>query len=364
LIRLDNIGDVVMLGPAMRALRQALPEAALTLLCSPAGSQVAPLLPWLDDVMVTRATWQDASGALPLDPARELALVAEVRARRFDAALIFTSFSQSPYPPAYVCYLAGVPIRIGQSREFGGSMLSRWVRPLPDPTHQVDRNLHLLTEADIPLAGRHLELRVPPAVQASADDLLRARGIDPATPLIVLAPGASCVARRYDPGRFAAVARQLVERTGLPGVVIGSAREEALATSVVDGSAPSLVSLVGHTSVPEMAAVIQRASLVIANNSGPLHVADAFRRPMVILFSGTDHESQWQPRAGVARLLRRATTCSPCFRFDCPYEVACLDLPPTEVVAAALDLLTTPSAEGSAVRGALHHIAVGDMEVS
>src|SRR6059058_2368636 len=135
---------------------------------SPAGAQVAPLLPWIDDVWALSPVWQDASSKMALDPVREQALVQEMAARKFDAAVIFTSFSQSPYPPAYVCYLAGVPVRLGQSKEFGGSLLTQWVRPLPDSAHQADRNLFLLESAGFPVAGRHLELTVPTGVQVEA----------------------------------------------------------------------------------------------------------------------------------------------------------------------------------------------------
>ncbi|MEX2598284.1 MAG: glycosyltransferase family 9 protein, partial [Dehalococcoidia bacterium] len=74
-IRLDNIGDVVMTSPVLRALKACLPQASITLVASPAGSQVAPLLPWVDDVLVVRALWQDASGAMPMEPERELQLI-------------------------------------------------------------------------------------------------------------------------------------------------------------------------------------------------------------------------------------------------------------------------------------------------
>src|SRR5919201_931418 len=232
-VRLDNIGDIVMLGPALRTLREALPHAHVTLMASPAGSQVAPLLPWVDDVLTERVVWQDASGGMPLDPGREISLVETIRARDFDAAVIFTSFSQSPYPPAYACYLAGVPIRLGQSKEFGGSLLTQWVKPLPDSAHQADRNLFLLESAGFPVAGRHLELRVPAAVQEGADDLLRGVGIGPGEPFVALAPGASCAARRYEPLRYAEVARALVARSGLPVVVLGSERERALVEPIL-----------------------------------------------------------------------------------------------------------------------------------
>jgi lipopolysaccharide heptosyltransferase II len=349
-IRLDNVGDVVLLSPALRALRGALPDAHITLMASPAGSQVAPLLPWLDDVIVHRAIWQDTSGQIPQDFDREMALVAVLRERQFDAAIIFTSFAQSPYPPAHMCFLAGIPVRLGQSKEFGGGILSDWVKPLPDHVHQAERNLYLLECTGFTVTDRRLALAVPTAVQQKADELLAAKGIMVGErPFLLLAPGASCPARRYPADRFAAVARQFAHATGWPIVVVGSAREQELVQPILaDAAAYGIVSLVGQTSVPELAAIIRRAALVIANDSGPMHLADAFERPMVILYSGTEYESQWRPRFAPHRLLRRPTPCSPCYRFHCPYDLDCLAIPPEEVVAAAQKLLDIPLPEAEA----------------
>jgi len=342
-VRLDNIGDLVMLGPALRALRAAYPQAEITLMTSPAGSQVAPLLPWIDDVIVWRAVWQDVSADLTMDPAREISLAMQLRQCQFEAAFIFTSFTQSPYPPAYACYLAGIPIRVGHSKEFGGVILSHCAEPPLDSGHQVDRNLSLLKAVGIPAPDSHLELSLPEQVQQSADKVLESVGIDLETPFILLAPGASCAARRYDPERYASVAQMLVSTTDLPLLVVGSPREARIVESVAAGACQlehdRVKSLVGMTSVPDLAAIIRRSSLVIANNSASLHFADAFMRPMVILYSGTEYESQWKPRRAPARLLRRPTHCSPCYNFNCPYAMECLDIAPEEVVAAALEML-------------------------
>lgn len=324
-----------MLGPALRALRAALPSAELTALVSPAGSQAVPLLPWIDDVVVHRAVWQDATGAMAVDPERELGLVEELRRRRFDAAFIFSSFSQSPWPPAYACYLAGIPFRVGQSKEFGGSVLSTSVPTHPDAGHQVDRNLHLLDSVGIAGAGLELEVVLPDAAVGRAELLLERAGVDQNRPFVVAAPGASCTARRYPPERFAAVVARL-RAGGLPVVAVGNEREAAVIAPV---SAAANASLVGRTTVAELAAVIARAVLVVCNNSGPLHLADALRRPVVVAYSGTDHETQWAPRSSPHRVLRRLTSCSPCFGFECPYDLDCLDLPPAEVAAACFDLL-------------------------
>jgi ADP-heptose:LPS heptosyltransferase len=349
-VRLDNIGDVIMLGPALRTIRKALPSAHLALLASPAGAQAAPLLPWIDDVITRRVAWQDASGAMPQDAGREIFLAGDLRAGAFDAAVVFTSFSQSPWPAAYACYLAGIPRRIGQSKEFGGSLLTRWVRPPADCTHQVDRNLHVLEACGFDAGRRDLAIAIPRDDQAAADGILRRHGLSPWAPFIAVAPAASCPARTYPADRFAAALSLLDQRVPFPIVLLGGARD-AGALEAIRGASGSrrIVSLAGLTSVAQMAGIIHRARLLVANNSGPLHLGDALRCPMVLLYSGTDLEEQWRPRSARAVLLRRPTPCEPCYRFECPYHMECLDIPPAEVVEACEQLLdcTEPRRDGA-----------------
>lgn len=338
-VRLDNVGDVLLLGPALRALKARFPASALTLLASPAGSQAAALLPWVDDLVPWRASWQDASSSLPLDPAREQELVAALRARRFDAAFIFTSFSQSVWPPAYACYLAGIPVRVGQARDFGGSLLSDCVKPPADCTHQSERNLHLLEACGIPVGARDLEVCLPTGARRAADDLLRGLGLAQ-SPFIIAAPGASCAARRYDKARYAAALSMLGRRVGLPIILAGHAREAVLLREIKAASRSRHVLVPPRdTTLPELAALIRRARLLVANNSGPMHLADALRCPTVVLYSGSDLEEQWRPRTALSRLLRRPTPCEPCYRFECPYRMECLDIPPREVADACEELL-------------------------
>lgn len=341
-VRLDNVGDVVMLTPALRALRKTYPGAHITLLCSKAGASVAPMLPWVDDTIVHRASWQDVSGALPFDPASEQAFIANLASRGFDAAFVFTSFSQSPFPPAYACCLAGIPHRFGESKEFGGSVLTVAAPPLPDHVHQVDRNLHLLAFAGIPADGTRMELHIPPSDAATATELLAAAGVGAGSQFVALAPGASCDARRYDASRFAEAARLLSAAISVPIVIVGTTADAAAAREIINAvPGGAVISLIGKTSVPGLAAVIRTASLVITNNSGPLHLADAFLRPQVVLYSGTEFEEQWRPRHSPAVLLRNPTACSPCFAFTCPYDKECLDIDPVTVAGEALRLLET-----------------------
>ncbi len=108
-VRLDNLGDVLVTTPALHAIKASLPDAHLTLLASPVGAQVGRLNPDLDGVIAYQAPWMDPWRRLPQDSAREQRMIATIRAGRFDGAIIFGSFRQSPLPAAYLCYLAGIP---------------------------------------------------------------------------------------------------------------------------------------------------------------------------------------------------------------------------------------------------------------
>lgn len=337
-VRLDNIGDVLLTGPLFRALRAAVPSAELTLLASPAGAVAAELLPWIDRVVTLGAVWQDVGGRVAFDPGREHAFVESLADARYDAAIILTSFSQTPYAPAFAAYLAGIPVRIGQALDFGGSVLSHPVRPPREGAHQAERNLHLLDEIRVPVTDRNLAIVVPLAASAHVDAWLAAEGIGRGEPIVV-APGASCAARRYDGQRYGEAAAALSRQSGRPVVVAGTEREAALAGEVA-AACPGARSWAGRTSLPELAALVADAAVVLCGNSATLHLADALDRPVVSLYSGTDRESEWAPRRAPATLLRVPTSCHPCRRFECPYAMACLDIDPRRVATAALRLLS------------------------
>lgn len=338
IVRLDNIGDVVMLSPAVRAIKRRLPSARITLLASPAGATAAPLLPWIDDVIVWRPVWQDVGGNISFNPAREQRLIADLAQRRFDAAIIFTSFSQTPHVPGYVCYLAGIPLRAGESKEFGGSVLTTELRGAPDQLQQAERNLRLIEQLGFEVDDRRLEISIPTDARSAATAILETRGLHPDTRFVLVHPGASAQARRIPPERSRTIARALSER-GWNLLVTGTAKEADLVSDVVRGSNDRVIALVAETSLDEFAALVERASLVICGNTLPLHLADALSTPVLALYSGTDYEEQWRPRFTRSRLLRRETACSPCYRFECPIGQPCLSIPTAEVVAAVEKLL-------------------------
>ncbi len=347
-MRLDNIGDVVMTGPVLRALKENLPEASVTLMASPGGKEAASLLPWVDEVLAWRVLWQDL-GRLSFDPAREWELIETLRRGSYDAAIILTSFKQTPHPAGYACYLAGIPLRLGESKEWGGGVLTDEAPAAPDELHQVERNLRLIEHAGFRVEDRSLGVRVPAGARRTAAELLEARGVAPDAPYVLLNPWASAQARTYPTDRFAHAARLLSERTGWPVVVSGTGADRSRSGELLEALGDRGVDLVGATGLSELAALVEGARLVLTNNTSTMHLLDALRTPGVVLFSGTELEKQWRPRDATHRLLRRETTCSPCYAFTCPYNLECLDIPPEEVAEAGLSLLAEVDARSTPV---------------
>ena len=338
-MRLDNIGDVVMTSPVLRALKENLPASSITLMTSPGGSKAAPLLPWVDEVLPWRVLWQDL-GSLSFDPAREWELIKTLAAGKYDAAVILTSFKQTPHAAAYACALAGIPLRLGESKEWGGGVLTTEVSPAPDELHQAERNLRLIEHAGFRVRDRSLGIRVPEeAGKNTAAPLLEARGVAPGAPYLLLSPWTSCQARTYASDRFAFAARRLSEETGWPVVVSGTKADRARSGELLGALDGRGVDLVGGTDLSGLAALVEGARLVLTNNTSTMHLADALRAPSVVLFSGTELDEQWRPRDTPHRLLRREASCCPCYAFTCPYNLECLDIPPAEAVEASLSLL-------------------------
>lgn len=341
-VRPDNLGDVVLCGPALRALRRAAPRARLDLLAAPAGAAAAPLLPEVDAVLLASVSWQQIDpAAIPADD--DLALVRRIADGRYDAAIILTSASQSPWPAGYLCRLAGVPVRVGTSAEFGGAGLTHWVPAPPDGLHQADRALHVLRRVGVPPMETSLRLRIPPAARQVARRMLAAAGVAVGEPYVLLLPGASCPSRRYPADRFRTVVALLAQE-GARVVVAGPAREAPLLDEVAAGS-PDAVAAAGFD-VPALAAAVADADVVVCNNSGGTHLADALGRPVVVLFGGTERVPEYAPRFFRSAVLRIPTVCSPCRQLSCPYELECLDLPPEEVARHALRLRTATTGAG------------------
>lgn len=341
LVRLDNLGDVLLCTPAFHALRETLPEAKLTLLASPVGAQVAELNPDLDDVIVYQAPWMDVWGRLEQDSRRERRIVEQLKEREFDGAIIFTSFRQSSLPAAYLCYLADIPLRLAASIDGSGSLLTTRHKAPEEPLrHEVERALDLVAVEGFHTSDLDLVLRVPSEDRLAMRRRLASEGLSEGSFLVVVHPGCSMPARTYPWEMFAEVADLLVEVLGAQVMLTGDAGEVELVERVGGRMKAQAHSMAGRATFREFAALLSLADLVITNNTGPAHVSAAVKTPVVDLFALTNSPEQWRPWRVPHRLLYREVPCALCYSRVCPYHQECLRaVSPMEVVTAARELL-------------------------
>src|SRR4051812_35574709 len=330
-VRLDSIGDVLMTTPAIRALRETL-GCHVTLLTSAAGAAVAPLVPEVDDTMVYAAPWMKSTGGATHDAET----IARLVAGAFDAAVIFTVYSQNPLPAAYLCYLGGIPRRLAHCHENPYALLTDWV-PDPEPAstvrHEVQRQLDLVAAVGCRAQHHSLSFSVPPAARARVRALIERR------PLVVVHPGATAASRRYPPAQYARAIDLLIQQTGCDAVFTGDAHELELVDTARRTMRRASRSLVGRLGLAELGALIAEADLLVSNNTGPAHIAAAVGTPVVDLSALTN--PQPTPWLVSSRVLNHDVPCRNCYKSVCPagHHDCLRKVAPEAVAAAAQELL-------------------------
>lgn len=330
--RLDNVGDVLLAGPAVRAV--AATGERVLFLAGPAGAEAARLLPGVDHVLVLDAPWVSFD-APPVAAGPLASMIAEVAMAGVNEALVLTSFHQSPLPLALLLRLAGVD-RIGATcTDYPGRLLDVRHTYVADQ-HEVEQSLSLAAAMGHRLApgddGR-LRIDLPRVATAGRLD----------APYVVVHPGASVPARGLPADRTGAVVDALVER-GWAVVVTGGRAEAASAAALA--SRPCVTSIAGRTDLAELAEWVTGAAAVVCGNTGIAHVAAAVGTPLVQAYAPTVPARRWHPwRVPHVQLGTAHIPCAGCRARCCPVPgQPCLDpFTPAAVVDAVARLTTDRS---------------------
>lgn len=327
--RLDSAGDVLITGPAVRAIAAA--HDRVVFLAGPRGSEAARLLPDVDRVIEWAAAWVDFD-APDLTAESVATLVDTIRGERPDAVLIFTSFHQSPLPLALICRMAGVPWVGAICEDYPGTLL--------------DLRHHVETGVPEPLRALSLANAAGFDLPPGDDGRLRLRRLPPlptdlaalvAGDFVAFHPAAAVPARQPTAGASARIAAAL-SAAGHRVVVTGGPGDRDL-TEVV--AADHAVDLGGRTGLAELAALFARARAVVVPNTGPAHLAAAVGAPVVSLFAPVVPASQWAPYGTTTTILGdQHAACRSTRARNCPVEGhPCLDgIDPRHVVAAVTEV--------------------------
>ncbi|MGI4021831.1 MAG: glycosyltransferase family 9 protein [Janthinobacterium lividum] len=295
-VRLDNMGDLLMTTPAIRALKETF-NSQITVLTSSMAAGMARNIPEIDEIITFDVPWVKSQHT---SFSHEFWVLAEVlKVRNFDATVIFTVFSQNPMPAIMLTYLADIPKRLAYCRENPYELLTNWI-PDEEPytliKHQVQRDLDLVATIGATTSNDFLSLEIPDAWDSVQKKLVK-NWIDLQKPWLILHPGVSEIKRQYPTEKWIELGKRLVKDLNYQLLLTGSASEKTLTDEIQQGIGTNAFAIAGLLSLDEFICLIKEASLLISVNTGPVHIAAATQTPVVVLYAQTNPQhTPWKTR--------------------------------------------------------------------
>jgi heptosyltransferase II len=321
LVRAPNwVGDAVMAIPALEAIRNTHPGDEICVLARPAVVDLFAGQPFADRVLP-----YDFRGKHAGWWGREK-LIADLRNEKFGVAVLL----QNAFDAAWLAWRSGIPERIGYARDGRGPLLTKAILVPAEgelPKHESRYYLELLRRAgwiEIQPEIAPIRLHISEESRASAESVLKSAGAGENSWRCAIAPGASYgAAKCWPPERFAQLADRLISECGADVIFFGTPGEKEIAARIRSQMKSRAISLVGETSMRDLAAMFASCSVFIGNDSGAMHVAAAAGLPVIGIFGSTDPEGT-APVTQQFTLIREVVSCSPCFLRRCPVDHRCM----------------------------------------
>ena len=314
------IGDAVLTLPAISAVRNAFPDAHICLLVKPWVAELFNENRDIDEIMLYDESYKGIAG--------RFRLAGLLRRKKFDKAILL----QNAFDAALITWLAGIPERIGYSRDARGPLLSKAVAVNRETSkkHQVHYYLDLLKAVGITGTETHPYIDLNDSERDRArKDLFPSPIAHRTSPVIGINPGAAYgSAKRWLPKSFAEVIKRIVDELKGRVVIFGGAAEEEIANEIVKKAqrhkgtkgtdyASRILNMAGKTGLRQLAALISECDAFITNDSGPMHMASALYVPTVAIFGSTDSVATG-PFGEGHKIVSRGLPCAPCLERECP----------------------------------------------
>ena len=299
-IRADNMGDLLMSSPAIRALKETF-KASITVLTSSMAAPISASIAEIDDTICYDLPWVKTKNDSVPDAFFEITNL--LKSRNFDLAVIFSVYSQNPLPAAMLAYLADIPVRLAYCRENPYQLLTHWVpdiEPYSGIKHQVKRDLDLVAEIGALPTTDQLELICFDDAWQSAKAKLVDQGIDLSKPWLILHAGVSEKKREYPKANWIELAKRIIQQTSYQVFFTGGPAEKPLTDELQNATGSGSFSLAGCFDLREFVELIRNTALIVSVNTGTTHIAAATQTPVIVLYALTNPQhSPWKANGKV-----------------------------------------------------------------
>jgi heptosyltransferase-2 len=329
-VRAPNwIGDAILSMPALVSLRKNYPDAEIWVTASRWTKGIFVPLDWV-------------SGTISLSNKNSYKNIRsdakKLKEHDFDIGVLFTN----SFGSALLFSLANIPQRWGYARDGRQLLLTKGVRtsPLEAPCHHIQYYLSLISKLGLETESAQLDFPLTDESTSQAKALFQSNSVDRNKPIIILSPSASYgPAKRWPVSFFSRLATLLQSNNDVEVLIIGSEADKEIARAIAAAMSKKPFDLTGQTTLPQLAGTIGQAALFITNDSGPMHLANALKVPVVAIFGPTDPQITG-PFQKPSKVLKGQVPCWPCSYRECPFEHQCMtQISPEMVFEACQDFL-------------------------
>jgi len=330
IINVNWVGDVLFSTPFIKAIRKRFPTSYIACLVVPRCKPVLELNPSLDEIIVYD---EDKRHRSILGKIR---LIKLLRSKHFDVAfMLHRSFTRR-----IIALLSGIKTRIGYRIKKGGIFLTDAIMP---PSKELHKVIYFLSLAGSPVTDasvKSCEFFVSDKDRTSIKTLLEKEGISKKDKLVVINPGGNWDPKRWPKENFSKLADLLINNSGVKIVISGAEKDIELANNIASSMKEKAVILAGKMSLKELGALLERADLVISNDSGPMHIAVSMETAVIALFGPTSSELTGPCGKGNYIVLRKNIGCNtPCYNYKCNDNRCMKAIIPEEVLQEAKKML-------------------------
>ena len=320
------IGDMILLTPALRALRMEFLQARIEMLVNPLVRDLMGRNPHLDEVIVYDKRGEHRG-------IRRMRWMAkELRAKQFDTAVIL---HPSSIRSAVLAFMAGVPERIGTNLRGRGPFLTTKIERQTN-IHEVQRYLGIIS----PIVGTDHDGKlefwgIKEGDRRAAEHILRGH----AGPVIGINPCTTWPSKRWPAERFAALVDLLSRQFGAYILITGGPDDPLIGDEIMECVSSQPLNLIGRTNLWQLGALIKRCDLYITCDSGPMHISAASGTPTIALFGPTD-PVRHRPHGAKHVVVKKDVQCSSCYKRKCRRkENDCMQAIQVEDIAKVVESL-------------------------